>query len=120
MQDSLAGLDSPQYVEEADRQDTAPANIEELRSTIAAQQNQSPMKQQVLQAEMARIQQLVEQKRKVQAQQQFSQRLQQRLNPRIGTPEDSDPQALQQFQQAQFMAKLMSQMKQRYPGMQGR
>jgi hypothetical protein len=105
MQDSIASLP------DQSGEDLDPANLQMLQQTMGHRDMQDPRQQAVLRQEQQRLQQ-------VQAQQQFTQRLEQRLNPRIGTQEDSDPQALQQFQKAQFMARLMGQMKQRYPGMQ--
>lgn len=87
-------------------QDIAPSNMEALDSAIMDPRHKSPQQQGILKQEKARIQQLQEQM----VQRQFTQRLEQRLNPRIGTPQDTDPQAA-------FVARLMLQMRKRYPGM---
>lgn len=97
----IRGLEESQLYD-----DMQPENLANLQQTMQHRDMQNPKQQAMLQEEKQRLMQ-------VQAQRQFTQRLQQRMNPRIGTPEDSDPQAAR----AAFMARLMLQMKHRYPGM---
>lgn len=106
-----AHLGGPQLDASQAWDDRQPENAGLIAREMRDPRSQDPRQQAILKQEQERLAQ-------EQAKMQFSQRLAQRLNPRIGTQEDSDPQALAQFQKAQFMAKLMAQMKQRYPGMQ--
>lgn len=80
--------------------DLDPRNLAELQRTMGMRDMKDPRQQAVLKQEQERLQQ-------AQAKQQFTQRLLQRLNTRIGTPEDSDPQAAR----AAFMTRLMMQMR---------
>lgn len=109
MQDQLRGLDQPRFRAEALRDDLNPRRLQELETALSDRRHAGGVQQQILQAEKQRIEGLHRQMME-HAAQQFQQRLQGRLNIRIGTPQDTDPQAA-------FMAKLMAQMQRRYSGM---
>jgi len=108
-QEQMAELDSPAYQAEALRDDINPRRLLEVDQALAARGHQHPRQQASLQEERRRLEDIQGQMMMRAAQQQFSQRLEQRINPRIGTPEDTDPQA-----RAQFMARLMMQMQRRH------
>lgn len=94
----------PEIERSAAGDDLDPRNLEELQRTMGHRDMRDPRQQAMLREEQKRLQQ-------VQTRQQFSQRLLHRLNTRIGTPEDSDPQAAH----AAFMTRLMLQMRQGRP-----
>ena len=103
---ALAQLDSPQYVEEARRQDVAPYNVEELDSALRDRRHQGPRQQQTLMAERDRIKGMQIQQLQ-QAMQMLPQKLNQTLDLRSHVPPAPEDQ----------MVKLMVQMRRRYPGM---
>lgn len=111
----LSELDSPRYKVEAAREDLNPRRLMQVDDAMADPRNRGPVQQKALGDERRRLEDMHQQMLEHAAMQQFTQRLEQRLNPRIGTPQDSDPQAAR----AAFMSQLMLQMQRRYPGMGG-
>ena len=96
----------PNLTQAQEAEDMAPEdNLGQLKQVMGMRDMRDPRQQAILKQEQERLMQ-------VQAKQQFTQRLMQRLNHRIGTPEDTDPQAAR----AAFMTRLMMQMQ---PGGRG-
>jgi len=85
-------------------EDLDPRNLRRIDEELRDPRSQDPRQQAILQQERQRLEKFQAEAMRQQAQQRFVQRLQQRINPRIGTAQDSDPQA-----QARFLAETMMQ-----------
>jgi len=88
-----------------EQEDLDPRNLSQIDKAIRHPDQQGEHQQSVLMGERQRLEQ-VQAERMRQGAAMFQQRLQQRLNPRIGTQDDTDPQALDQFQR-QLMMQMM-------------
>lgn len=100
--------------------DLDPENLQRIDSTMQHRDMQHPKQQAMLMEERKRLEAVQQQTAGQQVEQQFGQRLYQRMNPYIGTARDTDPEFQRQMQ-AEAMAKIMAQMQRRVgrpqPGM---
>lgn len=92
--------------------DLDPANLARIDSTMRHGDMQDPRQQAALVEERKRLEGVQSQWMQKAAEQEFQQRLYQRMNPYIGTEKDTDP-AFQQQMQAEAMARIMGQMQNR-------
>lgn len=96
-------------------EDLDPRNLRLLDQEMRDPRSQDPRQQAILQQERQRLEKFQADAVRQKAQQQFTQRLEQRINPRIGTREDSDPQA-----QTKFLVETMMKLRQEQSGAQRR
>jgi len=108
-QPSIDGLDQAQYVEERRRDDMDPRNFQLLDQALGSRMNRSPMQQRTLLAERKRLEAAHAEQMLKASQNEFMMKLYHRLNPKIGTLQDT--QAAPAQMDPRFMTKLMMQMR---------
>ena len=108
-QPSIDGLDQAQYVEERRRDDLNPMNFRLLDEALGSGRNRGARQQATLLAERKRLEQMQAEQMFKASQDQFMMRLFHRLNPKIGTLQDTEAQPANM--DPRFMTKLMMQMR---------
>lgn len=97
---------SPEEEAHNQQQELNPANLRMVDVALRDPRHQDPRQQAALHAERKQMEEAMAQQMWKAAQNQMQMRLYQRLNPRIGTPQDAAAQL-----DPRFMAKLMMQMR---------
>lgn len=103
LRDSLQRLSYGGPAEQNRLDDLDPSNLMLIEKALRHPDQQNFRQQAILQGERQRLQQVQSQQMQQAGERMFQQRLFQRLNPRIGTDEDTDPEALFQMRLQNMM-----------------